>query len=228
MFHVFTEVHIFLLGIIGSIDGSHIQILPPKEHPNSYCNRKNIHSVLLQGVCDHRKLFTSVYTGEPGSVHDNRLFQKSDLYRGIEAQEIKFPNNSHLVGDLAYKLSNYLMVGFKDTGFLTNRQKNFNIKLNQIRVVIENAFALLKGRFRRLKFLETKRLDLICLLIVSACILHNLCILNGDNADDLMELSQELQEQRLLEDENMFDNQRAADLSAVEKRNEIMDNLALH
>lgn len=183
--------------------------------------------MILQGVCDHKKLFTSVYTGEPGSVHDNRVFQKSDLYRDIESQEIEFPNNSHLVGDLAYKLTNYLIVGFKDTGVLTNRQKNFNAKLNQIRVVVENAFALLKGRFRRLKFLETKRLDLICLIIVSACILHNICILSGDNADDLIDLPQELEQERLLEDEIIFDNQRPADLSAIEKRNEIVHNLAL-
>ncbi|KAK9685405.1 DDE superfamily endonuclease [Popillia japonica] len=131
-----------LEGVIGCIDGSHIKILPPQEYPNSYCNRKNFHSVLLQGVCDNRKLFTHVYAGEPGSMHDSRLFEKSDLFNDIRCGAVTFPNNSHLVGDLAYKLTEYLMVGFKDlvgdlayklteylmvgfkdNGFLTNRQK---------------------------------------------------------------------------------------------------------
>lgn len=97
----------FFLGVSGCIDGSHIKILPPKEHPNSYCNRKSYHSVLLQGVCDNRKLFTHVYAGEPGSIHDSRLFEKSDLFNGIQTGEFTFPNDSHILGDLAYKLWPY-------------------------------------------------------------------------------------------------------------------------
>lgn len=174
-------------------------------------------------MCDNRKLFTHVYTGEPGSIHDNRLFEKSDLYEDIENGEITFPNNSHILGDLAYKLTEYLIVGFKNNGFLTDRQRNFNIKLSQIRVTIENAFALLKGRFRRLKFIETVRLDLISLLIISSCILHNLCILNGDETDDIMNIQQELEEERQQHNEDALEN-RGNNL-AVAKRTGIMNRL---
>jgi hypothetical protein len=58
-------------------------------------------------------------------------------------------------------------------------------------VHIENVFALLKGRRRRLKNMDTIRLDQICLLITAACILHNICILNGDDPNDIMETEQE-------------------------------------
>lgn len=116
-----------------------------------------------------------------------RLFKKSGLYARIKNSSIHFPDNSHLVGDLAYKLSPYLLVGFKDVGGLNNREKNFNKKLSQCRVVIENTYAYLKKRFRRLKYLETVRLDLICLLTVSACIMHNVCILNGDVPEELVD-----------------------------------------
>lgn len=44
--------------------------MAPKESHVSYINRKGYHSVLLQGVCDHQKLFTNVYAGEAGSIHD--------------------------------------------------------------------------------------------------------------------------------------------------------------
>lgn len=131
------------------------KIIPPKEHPNSYCNRKKFYSVLLQGVCDNRKLFTHVYAGETGSIHDSRLFEKSDLFDGIQTGEFPFHNNSHMLGDLAYRLADYMMVGFKNNPNLSDIQKNFISKLSEIRVCIENSLALLKGRFRRLKFMET-------------------------------------------------------------------------
>lgn len=217
---------ILFLGVLGSIDGSHVRILPPKEHPNSYCNRKKYHSVLLQGVCDHRKLFIDVYAGQPGSMHDSRVFEKSDLYQRISNNSIEFHNNSHLIGDLAYKLNTYLMVGFKNNGFLTQRQKNFNIKLSQIRVVIENAFGILKGRFRRLKLMETVRLDLICMLIVSACVLHNICILNGDIPDDIINVEEEIEEEMLNNMHEDFDH-RDIRQEAVVKRNHILNNLTL-
>ncbi|KAI4468840.1 hypothetical protein MML48_2g00009642 [Holotrichia oblita] len=212
-------------GVIGCIDGSHIRILPPREYPNSYCNRKNFHSVLLQGVCDNRKLFTHVYVGEPGSMHDSRLFEKSDLFSDIQRGAVTFPNNSHLLGDLAYKLTEFLIVGFKDNGFLTNRQKIFNLKLSQIRVHIENTFALLKGRFRRLKYMETIRLDLICLLIMASCILHNMCILNGDKPDDIMNIRQELEEELQQINSNDLENIIRGNAHAVAKRERIMNTL---
>ncbi|VEN49783.1 unnamed protein product [Callosobruchus maculatus] len=67
-------------GIIGAIDGCHIRILKPMEYPNSYINRKGYPSILLQGICDNKKLFLDVYAGEPGSLHDARLFTKSDIF----------------------------------------------------------------------------------------------------------------------------------------------------
>lgn len=102
-----------------------------------------------------------------------RLFRKSDLYERIKNLSVEFYEDSYLVGDLAYKLSTNLLVGFKNINELNIREKNFNNKLSQCHVAIENAFSLLKCRFRRLKYLETIRLDLISLLIISACILHN-------------------------------------------------------
>lgn len=56
-------------GVVGVIDGCHIPI-NPNEHSNSYINRKGFHSMLLQGICDHRMKFIDVYTGICGSVHD--------------------------------------------------------------------------------------------------------------------------------------------------------------
>ncbi|CAH1977610.1 unnamed protein product [Acanthoscelides obtectus] len=144
----------------------------------------------------------------------------------MENGDITFPADSHMLGDLAYQLRYCLLVGFKDHGNLTNRQKNFNLKLSQTRAAIENAFALLKGRFRRLKFMETVRLDLICLLIVSACVLHNICILKGDNPEHLFNLEEELEEERRVNGANILELPQN-NQPALEKRANIMNGLPL-
>lgn len=40
---------------MGAIDASHFEILKPSENQESYINRKGYHSILLQGICDHKK-----------------------------------------------------------------------------------------------------------------------------------------------------------------------------
>lgn len=142
--------------------------------------------------------------------------------------EIQFPNDSHMIGDLAYKLNERLLVGFKDYGNLSNRQKNFNLALSKSRAVIENAFGLLKGRFRRLKFVETVRLDLIPLLIICGCILHNICILKNDFYEDILNLEEEVREEVVNNAQNNLDiDDENVRRNAIIKRNNIVNSLPI-
>lgn len=169
-------------GVIGAIDGSHIRIRAPKEHKTDYCNRKKYFSVVLQAICDADKLFTDIYCGEPGSMHDNRVLKRSDFYRSaVDNTNDMFPDNTFIIGDSAYALHNWLIPPFKDTGLLTDEHIQFNFLHSSTRMVIEQAFGLLKGRFRRiLHFIENYNIPLIVNVIVSCCILHNICILKDD------------------------------------------------
>lgn len=83
---------------------------------------------------------------------------------------------------------------FLTMNFLFQAQKHFNSVLSLTRQVIERCFALLKGRFRRLKHLCMKRLDLIPSFILACCVLHNICLygfeenhVEEDNVDDFIE-----------------------------------------
>jgi len=78
--------------------------------------------------------------------------------------------------------------------FFFQIQKNFNYVHAQTRQVIEKAFALLKGRFRRLKFLDMNRDDMIPHVIIAFCVLHNIC-LSGiiDNVEDFIEGQESVQ-----------------------------------
>ena len=62
------------LQCVGAIDGSHIPILFPQEYAANYYNQKGWHSVILQGTVNHLGIFTDVYVGWPGRVHDARFF----------------------------------------------------------------------------------------------------------------------------------------------------------
>ncbi|XP_066602920.1 uncharacterized protein [Prorops nasuta] len=126
-------VYVLILDVIGCIDGTHIKIKRPKYNSNSYVNRKGYHSLLLQAICDHKMLFIDVYAGEAGSLHDYTLYKRSEIYKQIRNRESNFFRGSYILGDLAYKLSTNLIVGFKDNGHLSNRQKLFNNILSKIR-----------------------------------------------------------------------------------------------
>lgn len=93
----------------------------------------------------------------------------------------KFPEDCHLIGDLAYKLHENLLIPYRDNGHITERQRNYNFVHASARMTIERAFGLLKGRFRSLlTTFAMDRVDLIPMHIIACCILHNVCLMRGD------------------------------------------------
>ena len=62
------------VGVVGAIDGSHINIKAPRQNSSAYVNRKDVHSIVLQAVCRSDMWFTDCYAGEVGSVHDVTVF----------------------------------------------------------------------------------------------------------------------------------------------------------
>ncbi|XP_013786605.1 protein ALP1-like [Limulus polyphemus] len=170
-----------LPNIIGALDGIHIPIRAPKANKESYFNKKRFHSIVLQGVCDSRLLFTHIYTGCPGSTQDADVFTSSVLY--LEQQEY-FPEDSFIVADSAYPLLPWVITPYRDYGILTQEQKVFNKELNKARIAIDHAFGQLKSRFRRLTKLEGLDMQLLVGTIVSGCVLHNLCVMADDEMYD--------------------------------------------
>ncbi|XP_067138433.1 putative nuclease HARBI1 [Centruroides vittatus] len=170
-----------MASIIGAIDGCHIPIKAPSEAAEKYINRKNFHSLILQAVCNHNLVFTDCYCGFPGSVHDARVFRNSEVIQKLNDSSL---SDYHIVGDAAYPLMVSLMVPFKNNGHLTTKMHTYNNKLSKSRIVIERSFALLKGRFRRLKYFDANKTSMLPLYILLACVLHNICLMAGDDFDE--------------------------------------------
>lgn len=167
--------------VIGSIDGCHIQLKVSDEDQNSYIDRFHQHSVNLMAICTHAKILTYIFVGFPGSAHDSRVFKNSEFYLNIQryGPEIYFPDKKfHIIGDSAFGCYSWLMTPFKNA--TSEKEKYHNFIHSSDRVVIENLFALLKGRWRKLTYINVYSIPKAVKIIVAACILHNWCILQND------------------------------------------------
>ena len=110
---------------------------------------------IMQGMVDHLYRFTDIYIGWPGRVHDARVFGNSTLYqKGVNGT--LFPEWTKTIaqeeiplvvlGDPAYLP--WVMKPYIDNGHLSRDQRRFNYRLSRARVVVEDVYGRLKGRWR--------------------------------------------------------------------------------
>ena len=201
--------------VAGAIDGTHVPVIKPQDNPSDYYNRKGFYSIIMQAVVDYRGLFLDTYIGWPGKVHYARVFSNSCIYRkGTEGTLL--PNWKRQINGVEVCNLIYVAVESKfilfigtpinprrsslpsatmadetiSTPHITSAQKNFNYRQSRARVVVENAFGRLKGRWRCM----LKRMDFVLEnvpSVVAACvILHNFCEMYGDHFQSEWEVNE--------------------------------------
>ncbi|XP_052133568.1 uncharacterized protein LOC113214436 [Frankliniella occidentalis] len=172
-------------------------------------------------------------------MNDARVFRKSQLHRALIDNEpgVIINRDEHLVGDGAYTITDFMMKPFENNGHLNENQLNFNKKLSQCRVRVENAFALAKAKWRRLKFLHARNPRNVVDHITASIVLHNMVISHGETMMDEDELGGPIHPNQVLghEDFNVDDLEgvrpdvqelmEAAQARGEEKRLMIMDGL---
>nr|XP_050050091.2 putative nuclease HARBI1 [Dermacentor andersoni] len=164
---------------IGCIDGSYIPVRCPAGKVRSvYVNRHHYPSLTLQAICDNRKRFLDASTGAPSKIHDSRIFRLSNISKKLPQL---CAGKYHILGDAAYPSREFLMTPIRDYGSLNASDKAFSTKLSSTRVLIENAFGQLKGRFRQLQRLDLMTVESMSKFILACCVLPNICIDNGES-----------------------------------------------
>lgn len=113
------------------------------------------------------------------------VFKSTNLWRRVLGNDrTYFPtDNFYILGGVAFGISIYLLTPFRNTGNLSDTQMRHSKRLLEGRVV-ENSFAFLKDRFRRLKFIDTdvQRLPNI---IKACCVIYNVALQYSDDVQFL-------------------------------------------
>lgn len=86
----------------------------------------------------------------------------------------------HFLRYSAYPIKGWLLIPFRDYDSPDPLEKTFNKQFCETRILIENTFGLLKGRFRQLLQIDMQKVTKISRFIISCCVIHNLCIENDD------------------------------------------------
>ena len=180
--------------VVGAIDGTHIPIQTPSvEGKADYFSRTQKYKIGLQGLFRSNLLFLDVATGFPGSCHDSRNLRNSSLFRRAQNNEIltepeDVAENTRIrpiiLGDGAYPLLPWLVTSYPFGPALTRLQRKFNKKLSKGRVHVERAFGILKARWRCFLKRLDNQIENVSSIVITCCVLHNICQMNKDEYID--------------------------------------------
>lgn len=143
---------------IGAIDGKHICMENPPNSGSLYYNYKGFYSIVLLAICDANYNFTLVDIGQYGSNNDAGVLANSLIGQKLESDDLNLPAAQSVegcdydplpyffVGDEAFPLRENMMRPYP--GKLAEPERVFNYRLSRARRVIENAFGLLRARWR--------------------------------------------------------------------------------
>ncbi|GFO21901.1 protein antagonist of like heterochromatin protein 1, partial [Plakobranchus ocellatus] len=131
--------------VFGCIDGTHIKIVaPPGNDEDVYVNRKNVHSINVQIVCDARLRILDCVATSPGSFHDDRILRESAFWRAMEGEPRAVPQGL-ILGDSAYPIREWLMTPYAQP--INRQQERFNVSHKSTRVTVERCIGVLKRRW---------------------------------------------------------------------------------
>ena len=172
---------------VGVWDGFHVYI---ESKLKSYFSFKKRYSMSNMGLVSYNKRFLYAAVGAPGSTHDARMLRNTSLFKEI-VDGNKLPKKSFnledigeipllTIGNSAFPRFPWLIKAYTESPRMTQQQKYFNRKLCSARVVVENCYGMLKGRWRVLYKKTECRLDNLKYVIMCCIMLHNFCISTND------------------------------------------------
>ncbi|XP_065658001.1 uncharacterized protein LOC136082524 [Hydra vulgaris] len=75
--------------VVGAVDGCHKRIKAPFKNSEDYINRKEYHSIILQGLADSKYLIKDIFVGWTGKSHNSRVLIKNSSKMSFHEQELK-------------------------------------------------------------------------------------------------------------------------------------------
>ncbi|XP_037930720.1 protein ALP1-like [Teleopsis dalmanni] len=210
---------------VHSFYGTHVPIKPPQDGAADFRNRKRYSSIAVQAIVGDQYLFKNITAQNPGCAHDASVLRGSSLYKNHntlipeshreidaiynasnEAMLFKLPY--YIIGDAAYPLCNWIMKNYRDK--LTVEETSFNLYLNQARIVVEQAFGRLKGRWRILN--KKSDLDVYNMphVIIACGILHNFVEISNQRYNSSWDVERIHGESEYPQPEQMYNRQNSS------------------
>ncbi|KAL2095622.1 hypothetical protein ACEWY4_007770 [Coilia grayii] len=78
----------------------------------------------------------------------------------------------------------FILTPKRDNGALTDADRRQNYNISRGRVIVEQAFGRMKCKWRRLRDLQNTRMDVVVMIIMAACFLHNFALGALDGCDE--------------------------------------------
>ena len=175
----------------------------------AFVNRKQFYSINVPAVCYSDAFTTNIVARWPGSTHDSRIFENSNVADKLRDGAL----DGILSGDSGYACRAYLLreLNPKNAG-----EVRYNTAL-RTRCVIERCFGLLKRRFACLHLGLRTALANTLVIIVATAVLHNFGLIYREQDFD-----------EDIEDENVqFDAVAAADASGNAKHRLIISRYVM-
>ena len=139
---------------VGAWDGFHVYVSTKLKNFYSFKKRYKVTNI---GFIPHNKGFMWAAASAPGSTHDLRLLRSCDIHSDIEAGHVLphrclnlHPNGEvpfTTVGDSVFNTHSWHLKPYRE-GKRVPKQRYFNRRLCSARVVSQNAYGMLKGRWR--------------------------------------------------------------------------------
>ncbi|XP_015776924.1 PREDICTED: putative nuclease HARBI1 [Acropora digitifera] len=142
--------------------GSYVQT---KKIPWHLYTASNFYSINIQAVCDSDAFITNIVARWPGSTHDSRIFENSNIAVKLRDGAL----DGILLGDAGYACRAYLSILNPNNA----GEVRYNNAHRRSRCVIEKCFGLLKQRFPCLHLGLRTALANTLVIIVATAVLHN-------------------------------------------------------
>lgn len=79
---------------VGSVDGKHIQIIPPPHSGSFYWNYKGTHSLVLMAIANANYEFIMIDFGTNGRVSDGGVIENTSFYEKLCNGNLHLPDHS--------------------------------------------------------------------------------------------------------------------------------------
>ncbi|XP_067625184.1 uncharacterized protein [Eurosta solidaginis] len=210
----YFQQHFGIPGVIGCIDGTHIQITKPNKDHSIFYNRKGYFSMNAMIICDYNMVIRSVDGRHPGSSHDALIWSVSKANDSFQRRYENRERGSWLLGDAGYPLQPFLLTPFRNPQAYT-AEHTFNQKHCSGRNIVERTIGVLKSRFRCLARTLQYQPEKVIQIINVCCALHNICI--HYKVQEIVDVDIENQEDALAEE--IFNDSILYDEAALIREN---------